>query len=369
MKGIKSPVQTIEQMRQDPRPLVSISNASAVTGRPLGSLLMQLATADACIFIECPKNVHIYCVVPQPETVLRSETLPPHINDQSSNNETQKHLKNIKETIYANASHFSYVALSPADIRPFINGQKTTSVDNFSHAVNVDYKKEEISLVSAGSYIRGHAVKESIPLSFKAKFAAYYPEYQKSSALYLGNFIVHEEELLISKKSLIDISQEASWEKGSYPDELASQLQPWKSCFLKAMNIAAYKISLGLAGSKNHDTSPENILTAEMREEASKTKISVAVTILAHNRKPLSGISHIAEEAMERYPSYFSSALIYLNEKCHSLKDDYINNHDSRPPKVDTLVDELFKEGNIPINTARRIATDIRPNYEKASHS
>lgn len=181
---------------------------------------------------------------------------------------------------------------------------------------------------------------------------------------------VHAENLLVDRKHLLDIIMLEN-EKDVFPPELMKHLQPWKSEFLHAMNIAAYKLYSNIERSKITDvkleakTIQETILKELTEKKVSNTKLSTAATLLRHDYDNPKAKNFISHTDIQSYPIYFSYKLKYLNDKCKKYHDDYYNKITKHEMLVELIEDELHKDNIIPDNTIKRLSSTIKPNYKK----
>lgn len=358
-------MQTIEQMRTDPRPLVSLSHASAMTGEPLGSLLTQLADKDTLLFLRRPDKARIYCVTPSLRTVLRDEEYPESIIEDSNNNRSNLHCTTVTRGSFFSAFNFNYLALTKNDYFDFTHGLNKTSITLFDQAANIENKN--IISSSAHAYIKNQDKYKNPLLKFKAKFACYFSSSKNPTSFNIESVPITIEDTFISRESLFDLFEKDKKISDEIPPELRTHLQPWKSDFLKAMNTASYKIFSDPLITKVDNISTSKIkeaLLSELIKKESDSKTSPAATLLRHDHLPMKRNSHFISNKKQHYPNFFSFRLIYLNEKCAEIYNNYLSNKNFKPPKTSNLLDELINEGIIPENTARRIAGEIKPNYK-----
>jgi hypothetical protein len=280
-------------------------------------------------------------------------------------------------TTFVEATQFRYLIASVSDYLDLLESDSPLQVKFFGGSAFIEQKGAKISIVSAAQYFRECLPDSHFPHSLKAKFACYIqgaPErIELPLTLHLTAMEVNAEDLLVDRTlllSLIDSDEEVEKEKDELlPPEITEHLQPWKSEFLRAMNISAYNI---YSSNKKNKTSKSIVKTTDIKEDLknqlsentqSDTKVSLAATLLRHEHSNLIPNKYLSKRDTNNYPNYFSIKLIYLNEKCKEYHDEYSTGES--PHTATSINSELDEDNIIPKNTARRIASEIKPIYEK----
>lgn len=366
-------MESIEQLRRDPRPLISLGTASAATGESLGHLLSRLADKSIPLLIHRPPHARIYCVTPTDSGFGQYQE---SVLDLTKIRFTIAGIKpHSRGNTYVEASHFRYLVLMEHDYSEFLDGGITLSIKLFNQAATLDKNYSGLGLVSATQYFRKHFQNSSFPQWIKAKFACYFENEKWSEAFSLRSLQAKPEELLVSRTALLGLIDKRKNPNEPLPPGLTEHLQPWKSELLRAMNIAAYRIYSHLNRTELSDFKIEakSIKEAIAKElivkPKSDTKLSTAATLLRPDLDNPKAKNFISHTAIQNFPYYFSYKLMYLNDKCKKYHDNYINKSDSHPVKVHDIENELKEEKVIPENTIIRISSAIKPIYNKFSRS
>nr|WP_298522129.1 hypothetical protein [uncultured Halomonas sp.] len=364
-------MQTIEQLRKDTRPLLRLDTASIIANEPLGNLLTRLAAKDTPLLVQRPPEARIYCVT-RTDTIFKK--YPESILDLSDTHLLTGGRKPRRGATEVEANHFSYLVLMAYEYINLLDGEIALFINYFRQAAIFNKSESRLDFVDAALYIRDRIPDLFLLKFLEGKFACYTNNEEWPGAFSLRALKVKPEELLISRASLLDLIENKDMPSEAFPPELKEHLQPWKSEFLRAMNIAAYGL---YAQCKKIEIQNSNISSSSIKETIashlsskteSDTKISLAATLLRHDHGQLEAKRHLDQEKINHYPSHFSYRLIFLNEKCREYKEDYLKNSKARPQKSSTIENDLSENGVIPKNTARRIAGEIKPDYEEINH-
>jgi len=365
-------MDTIEQLHSDPRPLVSLSEVCAVTGKPIGELLIKLADQDTPLLLTRPEKIRIFCVVPSPTTPFHEEIYQEAIIELRGTKKTTAPLIQRRSEAYADASHFSYLVLTTSDYLTLTERGSSLSADLFNEVSYIDNPKKELITTSAYSYYRDHFDNAHIFRALKAKFICYTESKEWPSALKKISVNIRPEELLVSRRHLASYKNTDLKQSASFPPELQKHLQPWKSDFLIALNLAAHELysKMSKNEARNSRIKPQDIQEA-IKKKLSKnsqtiSKISTAAPLLRHDENQKAAKEHLVKNNVDtrHYPHYFSQNLIYLNEKCREYHDEYLL-EGSHKLKIEYIKNQMKKEKIIPNNTIPRIANSVRPNYEE----
>ncbi|MGC3875046.1 hypothetical protein ACPF7Z_17480, partial [Halomonas sp. GXIMD04776] len=279
------------------------------------------------------------------------------------------HRKINREETCIDANHFRYLVLMNYDYLQFLDGDINLSVKHFSQAAFIEKDEPKLSFISAKKYFFEHSPK-SHPLQWlKAKFACYYENEEYPSVLNLKSVPIYAKELLVPREVMLDLIKNEKKPNESLPPELTEHLQTWKSEFLCALNIAAYKLYSNINKKDLIDSKvkPSHIKTTIEKElSANNTKdqkTSLSATLLRHDHDQQKAKEYLKPIETEHYPHYFSHKLIYLNEKCRKYLDEYSLDEKSTRHTATSIERDLTGDGIIPENTARRIASEIKPKY------
>lgn len=353
-------MQTIKDIRRDTRHLIMLGKASAGLGEPLDSLITRLADQKVSLFVRRPDNAHLYCVAP---SVLRGyrESISPLSHLVSGN-----HLDIDYSVVEAN--HFQYLVLSSTDYVELLYADTDLSVKLFSGAAFQDKDKINFSLTSAVQFFEKHQPNTYYHQLTQAKFALFFSSGKLPIMLEMNSIRIKAEDLLVSRTALIELLGEEGELDETLPPELMNHLQPWKSEFLHAMNIAAYN----LYSNYNKEEDINSNIKSSLIQEAikanidtdSETKISLSATLLRPEHDEVHIKRFLGNSTIECYPSYFSLKLIYINEKCKELHDNYLANKEV-PKQVKEIENNLKIDKIISEEAGRRLAREIEPIYEK----
>ncbi|XKF17054.1 hypothetical protein LL947_09240 [Halomonas sp. BLK-85] len=368
------PMQTIDQLRRDTRPLTQLGTVSDVTGEPLGSLLSRLAAKNIPLFVERPHEAHLYCV-PQKQVGKYQEVIV------TSTSEFMPSVPHItkKEIAPVEANHFRYLVLSSQDYSHLLDGDIALSAKLFSQVAFRESEVTDLSLVSAPQFIKEHLPNAHFHQRIKAKFACYFEERPNNEktpdTLKMKRVQANAENLLISRKALLGLLGSEEKPDEPYPPELTEHLQPWKSEVLQALNKTAYDL---YSYNYNTDETDKKLSSTAIEEaistpappkradekELSETTISLCATMLRpKNNKP-----HIrqflGQKTIDCYPFYFSLKLMYINEKSKEYHDNHLAGGEI-PEYIQTVERNLLKDKILTLDLCNRLASDILPNYKE----
>lgn len=356
-------MEMIEQLRNDPRPLFSLSDVCAVTGESLGELLLQLADKDTPLFLKRPKEARIFCVTQSQPMPLREATYPEAIISPPRGLNSSGFMTPKRGDTHIDASHFNYLVLTIDDYTPLTEGGSRLSVKLFRQTAYIDKGRDDPITVNASAYYREHLPK-AIPLEkMKAKFACYFQNKEWPSTFNFTSATINPEELFVSRTSLLDRGLSDSKQSTCLPPELLCHLQPWKSELLLALNKAALKIHTNNVENKtfNKDEAIAAINEYINGSRPSETIIDRLPIILRHDRQPRNFKKAVNSNSAQKYPAYFSPRLIYLNEMCEKYYNAYHGSDNQKLPTAKIVKDKLQEDGIIDRDTARRIASNIIP--------
>nr|WP_299379705.1 hypothetical protein [uncultured Halomonas sp.] len=365
-------MQTIEQLLRDKRQLAKLGTVSAVTGEPLGNLLSRLADRNTSLLFQRPPEARLYCVT---QSDSGYGEYPKSILDLSKTRLlTEKH-KPRRGTTYVEASYFDYLVLMANDYTDLLDGDVTLPINYFSQATALKKNEPKLGFITATQYFREKIPNSIFSQQIKAKFASYLENGEWPGIFNIKCLQVKSEELLIPRQALLDLIGNKEKLNNPFPPELIEHLQPWKSNFLRAMNIAAYELYSHCTQTeiKNHNINSSSIKKAIVSNLSLKTgsdaKISSAATLLHHGHDQLKAKNYLRERDIKLYPGCFSYKLIYLNEKCKEYCSDYSQDINSSPHTATSIERDLTDEKVIPKNTVRRLAGEINPDYGKIDSS
>lgn len=365
-------MQTIEQLRRDIRPVRRLGTVSAVTGEPIGSLLIRLADKGTPLFVQPPPEGRIYCVI---QTSF--EAYQESILDLSARHMPPGRRIPNKDTTYVKANDFSYLVLMEQDYSYLLDGDDTLSPKLFSQAAYRGSDETDLAVVSAPQYFKDRLPNSHFHQRIKAKFACYVEEKIEhqayAGALRLMSARISAEELLVSRTALLDLLGPEEKSNKRYPAELEEHLQPWKSDVLQALNKTAYDL---YSHNNNTEGTDEKLSSTSIQEaisnpippkkangkKLSQTTISLCTTLLRpKNNKP-----HIRQflghQTIDRYPFYFSLKLIYINEKCKEYHDNYLAGEEI-PKYKQNFEGNLTKDKILTLDLCNRLASEIVPIY------
>ncbi|MEA3250609.1 MAG: hypothetical protein U9Q35_03365 [Pseudomonadota bacterium] len=366
-------MESIELLRSDKLPLVSLDKAVGVTGMQLGNLLIHLADKDVSLFLKRPKEAHIYCVTQSLAMTFRKGTYPEAIFSPPRETNPSGFIKPKRGDDHIDANHFDYLVLSSYDYRSLTERDSALSAKLFGQTAYVNKSKPAPITVDASGYFREHLPKTSPLKELKAKFACYVRNEEHPSALKLINVNINPEELLVSRTALLDLFNTQEKTHDAFPSELTEHLQPWKSDFLRALNIAAYELYSKMSkiearnSEKKAQDIQESIKKQLPRNSQASTKISTAAPLLRHEVDQSDAKNYLDNKDIDtrKYPHYFSHSLMYLNEKSKEYHDAYITLKDRHPVYIRDIINEFKTDKVIPGNTEKRIANVVKPNYEE----
>ncbi|WP_280570232.1 hypothetical protein, partial [Chromohalobacter sp. 296-RDG] len=337
-------MQSIEHLRNDTRPMLQLGKASEVIGEPLGNLLSRLVEHGTPLFLRKPRNAHIYCVTPTwsgtyKEIISITEVMGLH-------NTTNRPFINAHEI---EANHFSYLVIQAPDYSKLLHADTNLSIRFFREAAAPRKDKEGYELTTAFQNTLDHGYR---PLygPLRSRFACYFEEEKIptgiTKTLILKDVKCNAEELLVSRTELLGIIDQKNNSKTTHPPELEPHLQPWKSEFLHALNIAAYRLfsNLSMSEIKNSTVKPATItetIKEQLSTKESTTILSPAATLLRPEHDQSKAKEHLKNKDTIHYPHYFSAKLIYLNEKCKEYHDDYISHKKSNPHNASSILADL----------------------------
>lgn len=356
-------MQTIEQLRNDPRPLVSLSEVCAVTGKPLGELLLQLADQDTPLFLTRPEKFRIFCVVPSQTLPLREETYQEVIMDLRVTSTSKGPLILRRGETYVEASHFNFLTLTTFDYLALTKRSSSLSANLFSEVAYIGDSENEPTTISASSYYRDHFENAQIFRATKARFICYSKNMEWPSSLNKISVEITPEKLLMSRKYLSDQKDTGKKHTTSLSPELQQHLQSWKSDLLIALNKAAFKF---YSNDKENKTFCKEEAIAAINENVngsrpSETTLNRLATLLRHDRQPANYKKAVNNTSTNKYPAQFSPQLIYLNEKCEKYHTDYQDSKNKTLPSAKSVKIDIQEDGVISKDTAIRVASALIP--------
>lgn len=366
-------MRSIEQLRRDQRPLISISTASEVTGEPLGNLLSHLADNDISLFLQRPEEAYIYCVTQSPSVAFREGTYQETIISIPTRPIPSGFTKPKRGETHIDANQFGYLVLSNYDYRALLDGEISLSIKFFSEIANIVKGKLDPNLVNARSYYRKHIPAACLTQILKARFGCYLQNKDHPSAFNLTNVAIEPEKLLVSRTDLLNLIEDDEKPNASFPAEIINHLQPWKSDLLLGLNKAAFIIH---SNEKSITKNKKTISKTEVQEAIiesthgtipSDTTLNRLTTLLRDQRQPVNFKKVVNGSSAQKYPAYFTPRLIYLNEMCEKY---YMKCHSSETQKLPTasiVKIDLQQEGVISSDTAVRIASAIIPVLRKTN--
>lgn len=365
-------MESIEQLRNDKLPLVSLEKAVRVTGMQLGNLLIHLADNNICLFLTRPEEAHIYCVTQSLAMTFRKGTYPEAIYSPVLEINSSGFIKPKRDDDHIDANHFDYLILSNNAYRHLTERDSVLSAKLFRQIAYVDKRKPTPIIVSASNYFKKHLPGAHLLKSLNSKFACYVRNEEYPSSLQIISVTISPRELLVSRIELLDLFNTHEKAQTTFPNELTEHLQPWKSDFLRALNIAAYELysKMSKIEAKNSSKKSQDIHESIKKQlpinSQASTKISTAAPLLRHEIDQSAAKNYLNRKNIDtrKYPYYFSHKLIYLNVKCREYHDEYLL-EGGHKLIINHIKGELGEEEAIPKNTIPRIANVIRPNYEE----
>lgn len=361
-------METIEQLRNDTRPLVSLGKASVATCEPLGNLLIQLADKDIPLFLKRPEGALIFCITPSPSIAFRKRKYPESIILYSRAQDPTGFIEPKRGDTHIDATHFEYLVLSSHDYHPLTESDSPLPIKLFSQVAYIEKSNIRPVTVEATEYYRRNLPRKN-PINLphlnnlEDKFACYFTNDEWPSVLNLTTVIINPEELLVSRAALLENVIDGNQQNSTFPLEIQEHLQLWKSELLLALNKAAF---IFFSNNKDiKDVSNHRIIEAIKEQingrKPSETTLNRVATILRQDRQPTNFKHAVNIESARKYPKYFTPQLIYLNIKCEEYYDAC---HDSERQKLPTATEikyDLQHDRVINSDTAVRIASSLIP--------
>lgn len=357
-------MSSLNQLQQDPRPLVRLDTASEALKESLGSLISRLDDLGIPLFMQRPHDAQMYCLTPSSGGSYQKCILT------SPGNKVLNQVSNLSGSQFVfEAKKFEYIVLDNYMYSSLMAGDVTLTVECFRNAAHLSANGHSIEIKGASDYCKEKNEKLNYFERTKARFACYFQEHPVNNVtpnfLSLKTMHVRTSDLMFSRTALLDLSSPID-DNNTLPSELTQHLEPWKSSFLKALNRAAHEVYSEIPQSASIPTevsllSIQKVIKNKLpHSEASDTKISLCASLIRLNRQKIESLEHSRPQLSGHYPTCFSYKLKYINDKSKLYYESSLAGQGAQHSATSIEAD-LNGDNIISKDVARRIASKLKP--------